>query len=771
MQISGFESINSIGSASFELNHGTIYDKLEELNAYHAPTPNPENISMKTMISFLLLSAASATCFAAPPETEARPVTETIHGESVTDNYRWLEGDNTDESNMGQLSSEVASWTDAQNGYTRDVLDNLPGRKALEERLRELMEVPGIGSPSVYGNRYFYSKREGAQPQSVRYVRDGLDGEDRVLLDPQLIDPSGLTTVSWTAPNKDGSLMAFGMYASGDENSTLYIMDVESGEWLADVIPGKVGFSGWLPDNSGFFYERLEDIDDAYSSVMKLHKIGTHHRQDKVLFRQHDIEFFYGDLNKSESEIEALRTTWGPFGMPSEDARWMVVGYWTGTAGLDLWVADLDTWFRTGELTIKPMAIGKMGRIGGAHFDGDRFFMQHSFDSPNGTVSVIDLNNPSFENWDSVVGESDNLVIQSTSFARGIIAVDYLEDAKTRIALFGMDGTSKGDLELPGIGSAGLSVSDDRTEAFLSFSSYNMPRSIYHVDLASGKRELWARPDVPVDPSMIEVKQVWYDSKDGTPVSMFIVHKKGIVLDGKNPTILYGYGGFNISMTPGFSSTMFPWYENGGVYAVANLRGGGEYGNSWHEAGMLDQKQNVFDDFIAAGEWLVENGYTNPNQLGIAGGSNGGLLTGATVVQRPDLFSAAISAVPLLDMVRYQNFLMARYWVPEYGTAENPEHYEFIKEYSPYQNVKPGTKYPAVLFTAGENDTRVHPLHARKMAAIMQASTGSDPDAEPILLWVDRDAGHGGGKPLHLRIRDVADQRMFMMWQLGMFEN
>ncbi len=726
---------------------------------------------MNMLTSGLMLAGLAANVIAGHPETETRPVTEMIHGEQVTDNYRWLEGDNSDPSNMGLVNDEVASWTDGQNGFTRSVLDNLPGRKALEERLRELMEVPGIGSPSVYGNRYFYSKREGTQPQSVRYVRDGIDGDDRVLLDPQEIDPTGLTTVSWTAPNKDGSLMAFGMYASGDENSTLYLMDVESEEWFSDVIPGKVGFSGWLPDNSGFFYERLEDTDDAYSSVMKLHKIGTHHREDKVLFRQKDIEFFYGDLDKTPEELEALKTTWGPFGMPSEDARWMVVGYWTGTAGVDMWVADLDEWFRSGELNIKPMVIGKMGRVGGAHFDGDRLIIQHSFDAPNGTVSSVDLSKPGFHRWESVVPADENLVIEGTSFARGILAVNYLDSAKTRIALYDYAGNSLGDLDLPGIGTGGLSVSDDRTQAFLSFSSYNMPRSIYHVDLATGDRELWARPDVPVDPSQIEVKQVWYDSKDGTPISMFIVHKKGIKLNGKNPTILYGYGGFDISMTPYFSSTMFPWYENGGVYAVANLRGGGEYGNAWHEAGMLDQKQNVFDDFIGAGEWLVANGYTNPDQLGIAGGSNGGLLTGACVVQRPDLFSAVISAVPLLDMVRYQNFLMARYWVPEYGTAENPEHYEFIKAYSPYQNVKPGVKYPATLITAGENDTRVHPLHARKMAAIMQASSGSDLEAEPILLWVDRDAGHGGGKPLDLRIRDVADQRMFMMWQLGMFED
>ncbi|MEQ9206611.1 MAG: prolyl oligopeptidase family serine peptidase [Phycisphaerales bacterium] len=725
---------------------------------------------MKILLSTLLF-ASSTIAIAAPPETKSVPVTDTIHGNTVVDEYRWLEGDNSNPENMGLVNDEVASWTDDQNGYTRSMLDNLPGRAALERRLRELMEVPSIGSPSVYGTRYFYSRREGSQPQAVRYVREGLNGDERVLLDPLTVDSTGLTTISWTQPNEDGSLMAFGMYKSGDENSTLYVMDVDTGEWFADEIPGKVNFSGWLPDSSGFFYQRLENIDDAYSSVMKLHKLGTHHRQDQQLFRQKDIEFFYGNQNKSEAELEALKTTWGPFGMPSKDCRWMTVGYWTGTAGLDLWVADLSQWFRTGELNLVPMAIGKMGRIGGAHYDGDRMFLQHSFDAPNGTISMIDLSNPSFANWKTIVPHDDNLVIQGISYSRGIISVQYLDSAKTRIAMFDYNGKSKGDLELPGIGSGGLSTSDDRTEAFLNFSSYNMPRSIFRVDLATGERELWARPDVPVDPSTIEVKQVWYDSKDGTPVSMFIVHKKGIELDGNNPTILYGYGGFNVSMTPYFSSTMFPWYENGGVYAVANLRGGGEYGNAWHEAGMLDQKQNVFDDFIAAGEWLVENGYTNPSKLGIAGGSNGGLLTGATVVQRPDLFSAAISAVPLLDMVRYQNFLMARYWVPEYGTAENQEQYEFIKEYSPYHNVKRGTKYPAVLFTAGENDTRVHPLHARKMAALMQNATGSDQESEPILLWVDRDAGHGGGKPLDLRIRDVADQRIFMMWQLGMLED
>lgn len=726
---------------------------------------------MNTKCLPICLVLLTTPALSAPPETESRPVTQTIHGVEITDNYQWLEGDNSNPANMGILTDDVAAWTDAQNAYTRSVLDTLPGRKALEERIGELLEVPSIGTPSVYGNRYFYSKREGTQSQASHFVREGVDGIDRLLLDPAQIDPTGLTTVSWTAPNKDGSMMAFGMYRSGDENSTLYLMDVTTGQWLADEIPGKVNFARWDPDSRGFFYERLEDTDNAYSSVFKHHVIGTHHTQDPTLFRQQDIGFFYGDMGYSEEKLAELKTTWGPWGAPSEDGRWITVGYWTGTSSLDLWVADLDGWRRTGQLDLTPIAIGKSGRVGSSYYDGDRLYLQTSIGASNGRVVMIDLNNPAYENWADVIPERTDLVLDSVSFARGIIAADYLENAKTKISLYNLDGTPRGDLELPGIGSAGLSTSDDRTQAFLTFSSYNMPRSIYHVNLATNDRKLWARPDVPVDPSMIEVKQVWYPSKDGTKVSMFLVHKKGIKLNGKNPTILYGYGGFDISMTPGFSSTMFPWYENGGVYAVANLRGGGEYGAAWHEAGMLENKQNVFDDCIAAAEWLIENGYTNPAQLGVAGGSNGGLLTGAMVTQRPDLFSAVISAVPLLDMLRYQNFLMARYWVPEYGTAENASQFEYIKAYSPYHNIKPGTKYPATLITAGENDTRVHPLHARKMAAAMQAATASDATDEPILLWVDRDAGHGGGKPRHLQIRDIADQRLFMMWQLGMLKD
>ncbi|MCB9836394.1 MAG: S9 family peptidase [Phycisphaera sp.] len=715
----------------------------------------------------IVYSAGAVAQIGEPPATEVRTVTDTVQGVEIRDDYRWLEGDD-----KGNMTDELGQWTDAQNDYTRKALDSIPGRAELESRLRELMEIPLVSAPTMYGEMYFYNRREGSMPQSLICARHGLDGDEMILLDPQQIDESGLTTVAWTAPNPDGSLMAFGMYRAGDENSTLYIMDVHSGEWLAEEIPGKVQFDEWLPDSSGFYYSALEDTDDAYSGVSRYHKLGTHHRQDRTLFRQHDLATFYGDMGYSDEKLKQLSTTWGPWITPSDDNRWAFVGYWTGTSSFDLWTTDLAHWFETGELKLVPAAIGMSGRPGSVNFEGDTVYMETTLGAPNGRVVAINLHHPEYENWKDIIPEDPKLVLDSVSYADGIIAADYLDAAKTRISLYDNAGQSLGELALPGIGSAGLSTKDDRTEAFLTFTSYNMPTSIYHMDLAHADAEpdLWARPDVPVDPDSVEVKQVWYESKDGTPVSMFIVHPKGLELNGDNPTILYGYGGFNISMTPGFSATMFPWFEAGGVYAVANLRGGGEYGSAWHEDGMLDKKQNVFDDFIAAAEYLVENKYTNPKRLGIAGGSNGGLLTGAVLAQRPDLFAAVECHVPLLDMLRYQDFLMARYWVPEYGSAEDAEQFKTLIAYSPYHNIHKGVEYPATLLTAGENDTRVHPMHARKMAALMQASTAASPSEKPVLLWVDREAGHGGGKSLDQRVRDIADRRIFMMRQLGMIE-
>jgi prolyl oligopeptidase len=709
-------------------------------------------------VTFASAGLVSGERPAAPPATEVRPVTDTLHGVPITDPYRWLEGDA-----KGEMTPDVATWTDAQNAHTRAVLDNLPGRKALEERLGRLMQMGSVSAPGMAGNRYFFTKREGTQNQAIVYVRDQHNGPDRVLLNPNTLDASGLVTISWTSPSQDGRLLAFGMYRAGDENSTLYLMDVDSGRWLADEIPGKVNSVSWLPDGTGFFYQRLADVSDPYSAQIKFHRVGTHHRQDPLLFRQF-----------TKQENEQLATTWGPFFYTSRDGRWGVLGYWTSTSDNDLWIVDMDRWFRTGgpagtgEFVKQPVMVGKKGRSFGG-IVGDTMYLQTTVDAPSGRVLAVDLNNPAQQRV--LIPERTDAVLESVSLARGLLVASYTKDVVSRMELFGLDGTPLGEVPLPGLGSAGVSVSDDRTEAFVSYTSFNEPPSIYRVDLAKpAERALWARPETPADPSIAEVKQVFFTSTDGTRVPMFIVHRKGLSLSGDNPTILYGYGGFNASESPFFSPTLFTWLEDGGVYAVANIRGGGEYGDAWHRAGQLGNKQNVFDDFASAAQWLIDNKYTRSERLGIVGGSNGGLLTGAMVAQRPELFAAAISAVPLLDMLRYQDFLMARYWVPEYGSAEDPEAFKWLRAYSPYHNIRPGVKYPAVLLTAGENDTRVHPLHARKMAALLQASTASDPARRPVLLWVDRDAGHGAGKPLNLRIRDAADSRIFFMWQLGMLE-
>ncbi len=696
---------------------------------------------------------------AMPPKTPVRPVVDRLHGERIRDDYRWLEGDNADAARMGAPTDEVNRWTDEQNAYTRRVLDGLPGRADLEARLRGLMEVGSVSSPRVRGQRYFYSKREGSQAQASVFMRVGLGGEPRLLLDPATLDASGLTTISWYEPSADGRLLAFGSYRAGDENSTLRVLDVDAGTMMPLEIPGKVSSMSWAPDSSGFVYRNLQDVANPYSGQVMHHAMGRPVAEDRQIVRQ-----FRPD------EDAKLATTYGPGGGLSRDGRWLVLSYATDTRNNDLFLADFAAWRTSGSLERIVVASGLKASFGGTMV-GDTLFMLTTLDAPNGRIVAVDPRRPQQAAWKVIVPEaSDGGVITGFDVGKGVLAVTYLRAASSDIRLFDLAGKQTGSLRLPGIGTASVSAEPESTEAFLSFTSYNAPLSIFRVDLASpaAEPELWERPSVPVDPSTIEVSQEWYRSRDGTRVSMFIVHRKGLRLDGDNPTVLYGYGGFKVSMTPSFSPALCSWFEDGGVYAVANIRGGGEYGQAWHEAGRLDRKQNVFDDFIAAAEHLIDRRYTRPERLAVQGGSNGGLLTGVMVTQRPDLFRAAIVGVPLLDMLRYQQFLMARYWVPEYGSAESAAQFGVLRAYSPYHNIRSGTAYPAVLLTAGENDTRVHPLHARKMAAALQSATTSDPAERPVLLWVDREGGHGQGKPLHLRVRDAADQRIFLMWQLGM---
>lgn len=692
---------------------------------------------------FLILLALTFAphCLAEYPATRVDPVTDSVHGQQVVDNYRWLEA-------LEDESDAVRQWTTAQNDFTRGILDQLPGRAALEARLAQLMTIDRIGAPQMRGNLYFNEERRGDQNQSVLFVREGFDGTPRVLLDPNALDSQGLVSLDWWSPSRDGALLGFGLSRGGDEMSVLHILEVASGRWLADEIPGKTGIAGWMPDGSGFLYSRLENTDDPYSRAVRFHAIGSHHRQDPILMVQ-----------KEPARIPGV--------MMSEDGRWIIATIWNGWSRNDLYAVDADAWRRTGTFEMKPIAVDINARFEPHAIRGDTLYMVTTLDAPNSQAFAVDLNNPARESWRLLIPQRADAVLEGLSEARGILVASYSKDATSRFEKFDLEGQSLGPIELPGLGSARIITQDDRSEAFLGFTSFNEPSSIYRIDLRSGARGLWARPSVPVDPTMIEVKQEWFTSRDGTKVPMFIVHRKGLKLDGNNPALLYGYGGFNASMTPSFNPHVFPWLEAGGVYAVANLRGGGEYGEAWHESGKLGNKQNVFDDLYAAAEHLIRGGYTNASRLAVQGGSNGGLLTGVAATQRPDLFAAVVSQVPLLDMLRYHQFLMAKFWVPEYGSADNPEQYEWLRAYSPYHNIKPGQKYPAIMFTAGENDNRVHPLHARKMVAALQALAANDETQDPILLWVDRDGGHGQGKPLSRRIRDVSDIWSFIMWQTG----
>ncbi len=708
----------------------------------------------------LLLAAAAPP---APPPTEVHPVRDVHHGTEVVDPYRWLEGSAAPE--MGgrpdpRLDARVGAWTDAQNAYARAVLDGLPGRQDLEARLRAVLLAGNYrGGPVLRGRRLFYFEQTGEQSQAVLMVEDG-DGAPRVLLDPNRRDPSGLTTIGWSSPSPDGRLVAVGLFRSGDENATLHLVEAETGRFLPDEVRNRVREVDWLPDSSGFVYNNLEELADPYSRRIRFHRVGAEVATDRVLLEQ--------------PREGPAASTWGPFGHLSEDGRWLLLGMWTGSNTNDLWVMDFRRWLETGAAEHRPIAVGRKAQFGLPDVYratdpvvGDTFSMSTTLDAPNRRVVAVDLTDPAPARWREVVPERQ-AALQSVTQVGDLLAATYLQDASTRIELFALDGTSRGPLALPGIGTADLSGDPGSPVAFLSYTSFNQPTSIHRVDLSTGERRLWWRREWPFDPSSLEVRQVHYASKDGTQVPMFVVHRKGLALDGCNPTILEGYGGFAISMTPYFAGHLVPWLEAGGVYAVPNLRGGGEYGEAWHEAGMFEKKQNVFDDFAAAAEWLIANGYARPDRLGITGGSNGGLLTGAALTQRPDLFSAVAAHVPLLDMLRFHHFLRARNWVSEYGSSADREQFLSLRRYSPYHNVTKGTKYPAALLTAGEQDERVHALHARKMAALLQASTASDPKQEPILLLVDRDTGHGYGTPLDVQVRKIVDELAFFRWQLGM---
>ena len=683
------------------------------------------------MIGLITLTGSVATAASKrPPPTRKDNVKDVLHGVEIVDPYRWLEDQN---------SPETRAWIDAQNAHTDSILKARPGRDRIRRRLEALMKIDRVGTPIARGGRYFFMKKRADQELSVLYMREGLDGPDKVLIDPHPMSPDHTVSVSIRDVTRDGSLLAYAVQNGGEDEVEIRLFDVNRGQDLPDRLP-KARYMGVsiLPDRSGLYYTR----HDEHGPRVFYRKLGTAPTRDRMIF---------GEGYDSGKGISS--------GL-SQDGRTLLIEVWHGSAATKTEVYVQ----RVGDGSPIVAIVNDLEARFSGDIVGDQLFLQTNWQAPNGRILVVDLNNPARDKWREVVPTGD-AVIRDFSLVGGKLCVSYLENVRSRVAMFRPDGTHLGDIAFPAIGTvSGMSGQWDRDEAFFSFGSFHIPSTSYRYDLGTGKRDVWAKLDIPIDPEKFEVKQVWYTSKDGTRIPMFLVHARGLIRNGRNPTLLTGYGGFNISRTPRFSAGAALFVEAGGVYALPNLRGGGEFGEDWHRAGMNEKKQNVFDDFHAAAEWLIRNGYTQPNKLAIAGGSNGGLLVGAALTQRPELFRAVVCSYPLLDMVRYHKFLVARFWIPEYGSSDEAEQFRYIHAYSPYHRVKKGTSYPAVLFITGDADTRVAPLHARKMTALLQGATGSD---HPVLLHYDTKAGHSGGKPLSKQVDDLTDEFSFLFEQLG----
>ena len=665
------------------------------------------------------------------PKTRVDVVKENLHGVEISDPYRWLEEQN---------SPETRAWIDRENAYTESILREFSGRDALKKRLTKLLKIDVVNVPTARNGRYFFTKRRAEQDLSVIYMRQGLHGDDVALIDPQTMSEDLSKSVSIQTVSKDGSLLAYGVRSGGQDELVVHIYDVNQRKDMADTFP-KARYFGvaFLPDNTGLYYTRY----DRKGSTVYYHKIGDSPGNDKYIFGEG-----YGP-----GEII--------FAGLSDDGKNLLIHVLHGSAGkTEIYLKNVAS-----DAPAVPVITDKDARTFG-QIAGGKVFLFTDYRAANKRLLSAGLNAlpENIDAWTEVVPESE-FPISSFTLAGGKVFVNYLENVVSKVKVYNPDGTYVREIAFPAIGSVGgVSGNWDSNEAFFTYQSFTIPRTIYRYDVANGNKEVWSKVDVPVHHADMVVKQVWFESKDKTKIPMFLVHKKDLQLDGQNPTYLTGYGGFNVSLTPRFSATAALWVELGGVFAQPNLRGGGEFGETWHKAGMLEKKQNVFDDFIAAAEWLIRKKYTSSQKLAIAGGSNGGLLVGAALTQRPELFKAVVCAVPLLDMIRYQKFLVARFWTPEYGSSDNPEQFKYLLKYSPYQNVKAGTKYPAVLFISGDSDTRVAPLHARKMTALLQAETGS---TNPILLHYDTKAGHSGGKPVSKQIDDATTTLSFLLLQLG----
>jgi len=686
-----------------------------------------------------------------PPKAAEKPVIDMYHGTKVLDNYRWLEDGK---------NPETQKWVEQEMAYTRGILDGLAGRDAIHKRLTELLSIGSVTPPTIAGRYYFYTKREGMQNQPVLYVRDGLNGADRVLVDANKLAADGTIALDWFQPSDNGKYVAYGTSPSGSEMSTLHILETKTGAILHDTIERTRAASiAWKLDNSGFYYTRypkkgdVPDGQEMYNRHVYYHEIAN----DPEDHPEDSDPLIFGQGRDAED--------WPNVSL-SNDGLWLLINVAQGWTKSELFLMDVKAG------TPPTRVTNGKNFLYSAEVYNHKLFITTNEDAPRYRVFVADAGNYDREAWKELIPQSD-AVLQGTAVFGGKLFAQYEQNASSQLQLFDLQGKKLDDLLLPAIGTVfGSGGRWNRNELFYGFQSFTFAPSIYRYDLKDGSTSLWTKVDAPsLDPAAYEVNQEWFHSKDGTRVPMFLVHKKGVQKNGHNPTLLTGYGGFNLSLTPTFSRTAYLWMEHGGIYAVANLRGGAEFGEDWHRAGMLDKKQNVFDDMIAAAQHLISEKYTDKNHLAIQGGSNGGLLMGAMITQRPDLFRAVVCQVPLLDMIHYQDFQIAKLWIPEYGTSENAEQFKWLYAYSPYHHVKAGAEYPAILFMTADTDTRVDPMHAKKMSALMQSEAKNGTShTRPILLRIESKAGHGAGKPVTKQIEEFTDVYSFLFWQLGVRE-
>jgi prolyl oligopeptidase len=694
----------------------------------------------------------------APPEANIMAVIDNYHGLQIADAYRWLED---------AAAPETRQFVAAQNAYTRNVLENISGRDELRSRVEKLLTIGRVASPRIGGNTYFYERRDGRQNQAVVYARQVRDGKgpeskDRALIDVNSLAPDGTIALDWWYPSEDGKYVAFGTSPNGSELSTLQVIESATGKLLEEKIERTRAASvAWLPDSSGFYYTRYPKPGDVpageemYNRRVFFHQLSSTGNaggaQDPLVFPANGVEL--------------TQQQW-PNVSISNDGQWLLVDVSDGWTKTELYLKDLSSDPASPQGRFQRITTGKDFLYNGGVLDGQLYITTNE-GAPRFRVFKAACGAPERSNWKEIIPESDAVIEGHATVIARKLFVHSIRNASSQLSLFDLDGKPLADVAMPALGSIfDLGGSWNSASGFFGFVSYAVPPTVFEVNL-SGQTVEWARVESAIDPARYQVEQLWFNSKDRTRVPMFVVNKKGVVKNGCNPTLLSGYGGFNVGRTPFFNrNAMLLLLEQGGVYVDVQLRGGNEFGEDWHRNGMLDKKQNVFDDFIAAAEHLIAEKYTDAEHLAIQGGSNGGLLMGAALSQRPDLFRAVICQVPLLDMLRYQSFQIAKLWIPEYGSSDDPQQFEYLHAYSPYHHMKAGTLYPAVLFMTAESDTRVDPMHAVKMAALLQAEAANGPE-RPILLRVDAKAGHGVGKPITKLVDDAVDVWSFLFWQLG----